>query len=98
MQDGACCDRSKLVSDFFKKENIKTLDWPGTYLNPIKNLWTILKNEGADKHPTSAKDLKMAINSIWTQTITAEYCKHLVHTIPCPLQAIIKNKSGHTKY
>ena len=29
MQDGAPCHRSKLVSDIFKRKNIKTLNWPG---------------------------------------------------------------------
>ena len=40
MQDGAPCYRSKLVSDFFKKKNIKTLDRPGNSpdLNSIENL------------------------------------------------------------
>ena len=42
----------------------------------------------------SAKDLEMAIKYIWTQKITAEYCKHLVHIMPCRLQVVINNKSG----
>ena len=29
--------------------------------------------------------------------IIVEYCKHLVHSMPCRLQAIIKNKGEHTK-
>ena len=65
MQDGAPCDRSKLVSNFLKK-NIKTLDWPcnSPDLNPFENLWATLKDKVADKHPTSTKDLKMAIKYI----------------------------------
>ena len=41
-------------------------DWPGysTDLNPIENLWAILKDKVADEHPTSAKDLEMAIKCI----------------------------------
>ena len=40
MQGGVPCHRSKLVSDFLKKKNIKTLVWPGNIpdLNPIENL------------------------------------------------------------
>ena len=63
MQDYAPCHRSKLVSDLFKKKNIKTLGWPGNILNfnPIENLWAMLKDKVADEHPISAKDLKMLI-------------------------------------
>ena len=94
MQDSAPCHCSKLVSNFLKKKNIKT----SPHLNPIKNFWVAIKDKVADEHPTSAKDLKMAIKCIWPQTITAEYCKHLVHSMPCRLQAAIQNKGGHTKY
>ena len=86
MQDSAPCHCSKLVGDFLKKKNIITLDWQVSLdLNVIENLWLILRDKMADEHPTSTKDLKMAIKHIWMQKITAEYCKHLVHTMPCHL-------------
>ena len=56
------------------------------------------KDKVADEHPTSAKDVEMAIRRIWTQQITAEYRKHLVLSTPCRLQAVIKNKGEHTTY
>ena len=92
MQDGAPCHHSKLLSDFLKKKNIKTLDWLGNNpdFNPIETLRAIMKNKVADEHATDEmhKDLKMAMKRLWTQKITArKYCKHLV----------IKNKDGHTK-
>ena len=66
MQNGAPCHRSKLVSDFLKKKNIKTLYWPGNSpdFNSIEYLWAILKHKVADKHPTSAKDLEITIQHI----------------------------------
>ena len=96
----APCHRSKFVSDFVKKKNIKTVDWPNNNpdLHPIENLWEILKDKVADEHPTRAKDLKMAIKRKLTQNIIAEYCKHLAHSLPCRLRVVIKNKGGHTKY
>ena len=69
MQGGASCHYSKFVSNFFKRKNIKRLDWPGNSadFNPIENLWEILKDKVEDGHPTSAKDLKMAIKHVWMQ-------------------------------
>ena len=59
MQDGAPCHRSKLMSDFPLKNNIKMLDWfDNSPVNPIENLRAILKDKVADKHPTSDKDWK----------------------------------------
>ena len=65
MRNGAFCRRLKLMSDFLKK-NIGALDWPGNSpdLNPIKNLWAVLKDTVADKHLTTAKDLEMKIKRI----------------------------------
>ena len=52
----------------------------------------------ADKHLIIAKDLELEIKLIWTQKIVAEYCKYLVHSMPCRLKAVIKSKSKHIKY
>ena len=100
MQDHAPCHHSKSVSNLFKKKNIKTFDCPvnSSDLNLIENLWAILKDKVANEHPTSAKDPEMKIERIWTQKITAEYYKHLMHSMLCRLQAVIKNKREHTKY
>ena len=103
MPNGAFRHHSKLMSDFFGKQNIKTLDRPDNRpdLNPFENLWAILKRKVADEHHTSGKDLEIAIKRIWTQKLTAEYCKRLVHGGSCRLQAVIKNRykilDPHTK-
>ena len=89
----------QLVINFLKK-NIKPSNRPGNSpdLNPIENLCAVLKDKVADEHSTSAKYLGMAMKGMWTQNIITKYCKHLVLSRPCRLQAVIKNKDGHTKY
>ncbi len=100
MQDGAPCHRSKIVTDFLKKKDIKKLDWPGNNpdLNPIENLWTVLKDKVAEKQPTSIDNFKSAIAEVWVKEITQEYCQNLVHSMPRQIKAVIANKGGNTKY
>ena len=100
MQDGAPCHGSKIVSEFLKKKKIKTIDWPGNSpdLNPIENVWSLLKNKVADRQPTSAQEMETAIQLVWIHEITPEYCRNLVESMPRRLQAVLNNRGGHTKY
>ena len=100
MQDGAPCHRSKIVTYSLMKNNIKKLDWLGNSpdLNPIENLWTILKDKVAEKEPTNMENLQSAIEEVWTKEIIAVYCQKLVSSMPQRLRAVIANKGGNTKY
>ena len=91
MQDGAPRHRSKLESDFFKKIS---LNWPGNSpdLNPIENLWAILKDKVADEHLTSVKDLEVAIKRIWTQRLQLNTAN-----IKCKACLVVCNLLSKTK-
>ena len=89
-----------IATDFLKKNKISVLEWPGNSpdLNPIENLWTIMKDKVADKQPSSAQNLKQAIKDVWVTEITQEYCESLVSSMPHRIQTVIDSKGGHTKY
>ena len=86
-------------SVFEVKENSNP-DWPGNSpdLNPIENLWTVLKYKVSEKQPASVKELVDAIKAVWVHELSAEYCRSLVESMPKRLEAITKAKGGPTKY
>ena len=79
---------------------IQTFEWPGNSpdLNPIENLWYVVKNKVSEKHPTSLSALQLAIKEVWVKEISSDYCCKLIESMPHRLQEVIKNKGGHTKY
>ena len=60
MQDSAPCHRAKIVTQFLKSKKIQILHWSGNSpdLNPIENLWTVLKDKVSERQPTNAKMLE----------------------------------------
>ena len=98
-QDGAPCHTAKTVMKWLKSK-YDVLDWPGNFpdLNPIENLWLILKDKVASKQPKSMDDLKRIIVQCWSQEITVEYCQNLIMSMPKRIENVIKNKGYPTKY
>ena len=56
MQDGTSCHVAKRVKKWLGEKKIKVLDWPenSPNLNPIENLWNIIKNRPATRNTSSA--------------------------------------------
>lgn len=50
-QDGAPCHTAKSVKNYLSSKNIPILDWPGNSpdMNPIENVWTVLKTQLSKK-------------------------------------------------
>ena len=75
MPDGATCHKAKLVTSYLKNEKVEVHLWPGNSpnLNPIENLWKILKDKIAEKQTTSTKTLCKTIRLVWVTEITHAY-------------------------
>ena len=67
MHDGALCHRSKMVKKFLEQKRIQMLEWPENNpdLNPIENLWNLMKNIVLEKHPSSLDALPTSIKEVW---------------------------------
>lgn len=98
MQDNDPKHKSKKTMDFLKTKKFKILDWPpqSPDINPIENLWSIVKRRvyGYETNARNMNELWDRVGEIWT-AITKEECENLVRSIPRRLEEIIKVKGGH---
>ena len=100
-QDLAPCHTAKKVKKFFEENHIKVLDWPGNLpnLNPIENLWSIVKNRLLKRDCTTQMKLINAIIDVWyhNQKVT-QNCEKLVESMPKRVKKLITNRGGHISY
>lgn len=66
-------------------------------LNVIENLWLILKKKVNSAPISNKNELKVKITEEWN-TISPEYTRKLVESMPRRLQCVIDNDGGPTKY
>ena len=99
-QDGAKAHTAKLITNYLDFCGINYFsDWPGNSpdLNPIENLWGIMKSQLRKRDVSSISKLKLALQDIW-DNLDPQLLKNLALSIPKRLQAVIKTKGGSTKY
>lgn len=101
-QDMAPCHVSKLVKKFFKSKKITLLEWAGNSpdLNPIENLWAIIKQQLRTKDCSTKASLITAIREVWLENDPRiiEMCSKLVESMPKRVKMCLKSRGGHTKY
>ena len=90
-QDNAPCHISKKTMGWLQSKNIRVLGWPpgSPDLNPIENLWAIIKHKVELENPKNVSDLKEKISKIWNE-IPYEILGSLIRSVPEGLQKCIE--------
>lgn len=98
-QDGATSHTSKSTSDWLQKKKWTVSSWPANSadLNPIENLWGLIKNEVRKRKIKDVEHLKTNIQEIW-DGISITTIKLLIQSMPKRIETCIEEKGGQIKY
>ncbi|GFU81630.1 putative transposase like protein [Trichonephila clavipes] len=101
MQDGTSLPYSSVCQRFLAEQNIPLLDWPGNSsdMNPIANVWELIKREVAKDVITHKTKLLERIIHVWNHhPQMQETVQSCIDSMPRRYEAIIAAKGGSTKY
>ncbi|KAK3521441.1 hypothetical protein QTP70_004974 [Hemibagrus guttatus] len=98
-QDLAPVHTAKSTKSWLNDHGVGVLDWPENSpdLNPIENLWGIVKWKMSNKRPKNADELKATVKETWA-SIPPQQCHKLITSMPRQIEAVIKAKGAPTKY
>ncbi len=98
-QDLEPAHTAKGTKSWFNEHGVGVLDWPANSpdLNPIENLWGIVKRKMRDTRPNNADELKATVKETWA-SIPPQQCHKLITSMPRRIEAVMKAKGAPTKY
>jgi transposase len=98
-QDNAPCHKSKAVLNFFQENQIELLPWPAGSpdLNPIENLWGILKANVAKRFPKTKSQLEQFAIDEW-QKIPQETMKNAILSMPTRISQVTEREGKKCDY
>ena len=84
----------------WKEENlIDRMDWPSNSpdLNPIENLWRIMKVKVGKFHPQNIIQLKASIRAVW-RSLPNNLAQNLANSMPNRINKIFEVKGDSIDY
>ena len=98
-QDNDPKHTSRLAKEFLKNNVPQVMDWPSNSpdLNPIENLWSIVKRNVEKRMPRNLEDLERIMVEEWNN-IPDETIINLVKSMKNRCQLVIKNNGERIDY
>ena len=99
VQDNAPCHKAKKAMKFLDENSVIVLDWPPNSpdLNPIENIWGIIKVKLSSQLITDTSDLKTKIEKIWEE-FDIDYLTPFIDSMPRRIQLCLEAKGKVIKY
>ncbi|MBN3278876.1 TCB1 transposase, partial [Polyodon spathula] len=98
-QDNDPKHTSKSTSEWLKNKKFKVLGLPtqSPDLNPIENLWNVIKRKMDGHKPSNKAELLEFLRQEWHK-VTQHQCERLVESMPRRMKAVLENQGYSTKY
>ena len=100
MEDGTPVHRSRLPGLWRQAHSIKKLNWPANSpdLNPIENLWKIVKNRVQNiSRPKNKEELVESLHRVWEE-IPLEFLQTLISSMPTRMKEVIDAKGSSIRF
>lgn len=98
-QDNAPCHNSASTKAFMRQKGINTMEWPANSadLNPIENIWGIMKVKISQRNPKNVEELKQFIQEEWNN-INPTTIKNLINSKKNRVKEVIEKKGEKINY
>ena len=99
MEDGASSHTAKDTVALHEQLGVLRMKWPANSpdLNPIENVWRILKYRIGKRFPKTAEEVRQYAQEEWAKLELSDFSKY-VHNMRERCQAVIAANGGHTKW
>jgi len=91
--------KSRVAKQFMSIEVPEVIDWPSNSpdVNPIENLWSIIKHRVEKRKPTNLEELNKFLHQEWNN-IDMVILNYLVNSMKSRCLALIESKGERISY